>query len=219
MRDVIAFCGPDNAGFESNIGMAYHTWVNVGDSIADFSVGDWRTLDPGMVELTYPGAPNLGPIQWTIPTPPNYWWRPRSELTGPWRTTGTPELGKAWYGPFNGSPLRVQRAIREIRDDIGDAITRAVNSVIGQYARREFGITPNSILPAHDAPNPTIVQSQTNHPPLGYQQTTLSEIFRIAGASIGADFHDAVAYVTRIPTSREEAIAILRNMTITIPPG
>src|SRR6476646_1863885 len=36
-RDVIAFCGPGNAGR----GTQFHAWLEVGDDILDFSVGEW----------------------------------------------------------------------------------------------------------------------------------------------------------------------------------
>lgn len=39
--DVVAFCGPANAGF----GQLFHAWAEVDDYLLDFSVGDWRRLD------------------------------------------------------------------------------------------------------------------------------------------------------------------------------
>ena len=45
-RDTLRFCWPDNRGGYLHTGNdAYligHVWVEVGDEIADFSVGDWQ---------------------------------------------------------------------------------------------------------------------------------------------------------------------------------
>jgi hypothetical protein len=67
-------------------------------------------------------------------------------------------------------------------------------------------------------PHNPIIQSQSV-PSLGYQQTTVSELIRIAGHKLPADIEDAVAYVTKMPTTRDEAIVMLRNMVITAPPN
>src|SRR5262249_33701205 len=112
-RDVVAFCGQGNAGYDIGANAAiFHTWIVAGNNIADFSVGDWPGLSQ---EVRLPGMPALGPIHWTIPTPPPYWWRPRAELTEPWRSTGTPALGEVWYGPFNGDPFRAQQALKDLQ--------------------------------------------------------------------------------------------------------
>jgi hypothetical protein len=132
IRDVIAFCGPGNAGV--NLGDAlglYHAWLTVDDHIADFSVGDWPSLstDEALWAMER-GLPDLGPVQWTIPKPPQYWWRPRSELTGAWRSTRTPALGQVWYGPFNGDPMVAHRRIRDFQIEAGPQIADAVFKVM-----------------------------------------------------------------------------------------
>jgi hypothetical protein len=194
-RDVIAFCGRGNAGFNDGNLAAFHAWLVVGDDIADFSVGDWAAT--AYQEYTLPGAPDLGPIQWTIPRPPDYWWRPYAELTKPWRPSGTPELGVFWYGPFNGDLKAMHQDLREIEADLGPAIAAAIDQIFGQQ-RERFG------LPLDDAP-------------AGYQRTTMHEVLRIAGVATD-DMVDAEVFVTAMPTTAAEAFDLLRNMTITVPP-
>jgi hypothetical protein len=204
MRDVVAFCGPDNAGFTSEAGACFHIWLDAGDDIVDFSVGDWPSLQ---VELTRLGAPELGPIQWTILKPPEYWWKPRA--TNNWRSTGTAPLGEAWYGPFNADPFAVQQAIKKAQRNFGPRIADAVDRIFqpGNIAERPLSPTCD----------PAIIETATI--PQGYQRTTVSEIFRIAGAAGPAEMRDAEAYVTEMPATPEAAIALLKNMTITVPPS
>jgi hypothetical protein len=216
IRDIICFCGPGNAG--TSVGGAiglYHAWLSVGSDIADFSVGDWPNFS-GM-EATIPGLPDLGPVQWTIPKLPQYWWRPRSELTRPWRSTGTPDLGQVWYGPFNGDLPLAHRRINELQNDIGPMIADAVAKVTAN-ASKEFGYDDLGL--GYDAPyrpDALIIQTEMNSPPAGYQRTTLFAIWRLAGLPI-PDFPDAETFVTAVPTTREEAIALLQNMTLMVPP-
>lgn len=54
-------------------------------------------------------------------------------------------------------------------------------------------------------------------PAPGMVEMKLSEVFRLAGADMG-DCPDAVAHVTRRPANREQAVDLLRNMTIVAPP-
>ena len=137
VRDVVACCGPDNIGKIVNDDCAlYHAWVSVGGYIADFSVHEWRHFH-SRHKASYPGAP-LGPIQWTI-TPPAYWWRPRGKLTGPWRPTGVPELGVAWYGPFTDHLADI-RDIREytkvVNDLLRSEIVATVDYIFEQVSRK-----------------------------------------------------------------------------------
>jgi hypothetical protein len=98
-RDVVAFCGPGNAGY----GHGFHAWLGVGDDIIDFSVGEWRGLDPVAHEIAM-GMNPMDPVQWTV-TLPNYWRKPRAEVVDPWRSVGTPELGEAGTAPMTTIPL------------------------------------------------------------------------------------------------------------------
>jgi hypothetical protein len=137
IRDVVAFCGPGNVGkiVNDDLGL-YHAWVSVGGYIADFSVGEWRHFH-SRHKATYLGA-LLGPIQWTI-TPPAYWWRPRGKLIGPWRPTGVPELGVAWYGPFTDDLADI-RDIREYTKVVSDLlrpeIVATVDYIFEQVSRK-----------------------------------------------------------------------------------
>jgi hypothetical protein len=47
----------------------------------------------------------------------------------------------------------------------------------------------------------------------------LSEIWRLAGIPWPSDLPDMVSYVDRMPATREQVITLLRNMTVTVPPG
>jgi hypothetical protein len=220
-RDVLAFCGPGNAGFSMDErGTSFHAWIGVGGNVVDFAVGDWYAhVQRGEYlqhELQLPRAPQFDPIQWTIPQPPTYWWRPRAELVKPWRPKGTPELGEAWYGPFNGDPLRMAAIVRQLRAEAGAEIAAAVNTVFGRAAQ-QLGIERPLRDPVESS-NPQII-IETAAVPAGLQQTILSAICRIAGLEGSAELEDAVAYVTEMPTTAKEAIALLRNMTLTVPPG
>jgi hypothetical protein len=216
LRDVIAFCGPGNAGtdFRDALGL-YHAWLAVGEDIVDFSVGDWPSFCGE--EVVIAGMPHLGPVQWAIPKPPQYWWRPRGELTTAWRSTGTPALGEAWYGPFNGDVPLAHRRIRGLQEDLGLEIADAVFQVMSK-ANTELGYNLGLKRDAPYQPDAPIVQTELKEVPPGYQRTTLHEIWRLAGLPV-PNFRDAETFVTAVPTTREEAIALLKNMTIMVPPG
>ena len=151
-RDVVAFCGGGNAG----VGPIYHSWLEVDGHILDFSVGDWRGIDwatpvnaaeiEGLLGHRVAQAElELGPIQWAL-TPPDYWCRPREELTGPWRPTGAPKLGVAWYGPYNDDPMVASKNIRDIAEDIGLQVAEAVENVVAQAAVRQGIARPRKEL-------------------------------------------------------------------------
>ena len=104
IADVVAFCGPDNRALRLDHKVLGHYWLEAGADLIDFTVGDWREQgritegDP--VYDTLNGVP-IPPTRWTT-TVPDFWWRPRVELTAPWRETKpsrleTPPLGVAWY--------------------------------------------------------------------------------------------------------------------------
>jgi hypothetical protein len=190
-----------------------------GDCIADFSVGDWGKMAPN-AELSYPGAPQLGPVQWTIPKPKetDFWWRPRAELTGPWRSEGSPSLGEAWYGPFDGNPMRAKDHIRMAQEDLGGQIAAGVERIM-QHQAKQMGIERLERVVPRPIFDPPIIQSQIDGAPPGYHRIMLSEILRIAGIPVDDGFKDAVSYTSYVPRNRAEATDLLRNMTITVPPG
>ena len=111
-RDVVAFCGRGNAGF----GNGYHAWIEVGDDIIDFSVGDWHRADPVGAERSI-GLDPWEPEQWTVMLP-SYWCKPRRTLVDPWRPVGTPPLHQAWYGPYNDDPVAMHARFRETLDHL-----------------------------------------------------------------------------------------------------
>jgi hypothetical protein len=104
LRDVVAFCGQGNKPqqmAEIGVGAAHH-WLHCGEDLIDFSVGDWQNQSNLMINNpldVLPTGEPIGPIQWTAPPLPDFWWQPRSSLVNPWRPTGEPELGVAWYHP------------------------------------------------------------------------------------------------------------------------
>ena len=126
-RDVVAFCGPGNAGYSP----LFHVWVEVDDYLLDFSVGDWRRLDGIIPEITLGEA--IEPIQWAMQLP-EYWCKPRSAVVDPWRAHGTPALGEAWYGPYNGDAAVKAGQIREVIDEIMPRLAGAVEKVVAMSA-------------------------------------------------------------------------------------
>ena len=68
-RDTLRFLMPGNYGGYLHTGNdAYllgHVWVEVGDEIADFSVGDWQPETDVIYQNTVdPADRALGPIEW-----------------------------------------------------------------------------------------------------------------------------------------------------------
>jgi hypothetical protein len=88
-----------------------------------------------------------------------------------------------------------------------------------RHEARQLGIERLEKPVSRPLVDPPIIHSQIDAPPPGYHRMMLSEIIRIRGDTPPPDFIDAVTYVTHIPRNRDEVIDLLRNMTITIPPG
>jgi hypothetical protein len=118
IRDTLAFCGPGNGPAMTDDGMGAHCWLHAGEDLIDFSVGDWQQqseagyFQEGNPLDAAPSGEQLGPIQWTVPRLPEFWWQPHASLTEPWHPIGTPELGAAWYRPApipQGLQEKVQR--------------------------------------------------------------------------------------------------------------
>jgi hypothetical protein len=108
-RDTLRFCLPDNRGGYLHTGNdAYligHVWVEVGDEIADFSVGDWQAEADLIYENTVdPADRALGPIEWWV-SPPQFIWQSAASLKTGWRAYGEPMIGQSWYGAW--SPCRM----------------------------------------------------------------------------------------------------------------
>ena len=82
-----------------------HVWVEVGDEIADFSVGDWQAEADLIYENTVdPADRALGPIEWWV-SPPQFVWQSAASLKTGWRSYGEPMIGQSWYGAW--SPCRM----------------------------------------------------------------------------------------------------------------
>jgi hypothetical protein len=116
-RDVVAFCGPGNAGY----GQLFHAWAEVDDHMLDFSVGDWRRLD-GIIPL----GRGFAPIQWAT-TLPEYWCKPRSAVVDPWPGARHPALGEPGTASITATwPSRPGRSavIDEIMPRLAGAVRR-----------------------------------------------------------------------------------------------
>ena len=202
-RDVVAFCGPGNAGF----GQGFHAWIEVGDDISDFSVGDWRGLDPVAIERAMGLTPGE-PVQWTV-TLPSYWRKPRRSVVDPWWPVGTPALGQAWYGPYDDDPFPMGERVHRVVDAFGAQIAEAVEKVQARFAEQQGLERPDKdiIQPVNVSP---IIETRTapDAPPPGMVMMKMSELFQIAGASLG-NVPDAVVYVSERPTTREQVLAML----------
>jgi hypothetical protein len=103
LRDVVAFCGPDNLGAIVDGGFIGHSWLEYRGDLIDFSCGDWRAEATVLYEWEREisqrrGVPFYGEIQWDAP-PPEYIWQRAAPLRNAWRRSGSPELGRFWYGP------------------------------------------------------------------------------------------------------------------------
>jgi hypothetical protein len=114
IRDVVAFCGHGNLPMVTDEGAALHYWLHCGTDLVDFSVGDWQPQAGDLVDMGPAAA--LGPIQWAAPPLPSFWWQSRSFFVEPWRPTGEPEIGLAWYRPVP-MPDRVRAAIQGVEQD------------------------------------------------------------------------------------------------------
>jgi hypothetical protein len=112
--DVLSYCGPRNTAYLDEDNFLGHAWLESGDDLIDFSVGDWRgqsvfdnaenggrRLPPRLrTKLVPPQDVERGRrIIWTAPPRQDFFWQPAAGLKGPWKRDGEPTLGEAWYGP------------------------------------------------------------------------------------------------------------------------
>jgi hypothetical protein len=140
-RDVVAFCGPHNAGCVLPNGYAaFHCWIKYQDWIFDPSLSEWKNLNTPATELAAFGY-MLPPPQWTIDLP-RYWLKPAAELELPWQSTGTPALGQAWYGPFCGDPEIITQRIRRAHSEFGPHIVSALATACDQQGAPRFDGDP-----------------------------------------------------------------------------
>jgi hypothetical protein len=136
-RDVVAFCGPLNAGCVLDGRFFGHYWVLSGNDFVDFSVGDWRDNSTGINDYCPPGAPKLDPIQWTVPDPPDFFWTHQDTF----KASGlTPELGKAWYTGFRGDSRTrhtFTKMIKDLRPTLKKCRDRHLLKAYEYYALKE----------------------------------------------------------------------------------
>jgi hypothetical protein len=135
-RDVVAFCGPHNMGVihRPTGHAAFHCWLRYQDWIFDASLSEWPTLDAVRSEQETFGT-TLPPVQWTIMLP-RYWLKPAAELELAWRADGTPELGKAWYGPFFGDGDVIMQRIRDAHEDVGQQIAAGLARICNAFCEQ-----------------------------------------------------------------------------------
>ncbi len=113
--DVFSYCGPRNTGYLDEDNFLGHAWLESGEDLIDFSVGDWRgqsvfdnaenggrRLPPRLrTKLVPPQDVERGRrIIWTALPQQDFFWQRAAGLKRPWKRDGEPTLGKAWYGPI-----------------------------------------------------------------------------------------------------------------------
>lgn len=129
--DVVAFCSYSNTARLDESGYLGHAWIEVGDDLVDFTVGDWKPQAQRCVQLGTEAGEDCAdkPITWTAPDLPDFFWRPRNVLKGSWKPSGEPDLGEAWYGPLGckpGQAADMNAKIISYIDDSMDVIAPAV---------------------------------------------------------------------------------------------
>jgi hypothetical protein len=98
-KDLVAFCGDNN-----NMGCVIdghfmgHIYLISATDLIDFSVGDWRNTDDRLRDYQ-----KNDPIEWTAPTLPKFFWDDRSKFAVQVNRSA-PQLGRAWYTLFDGTP-------------------------------------------------------------------------------------------------------------------
>ena len=91
LRDIVAFCGPNNHGMMLGGRFLGHLWLKVHGATVDFTPLDWRRL--------YRPRGGLGSVVWQY-APPSLIWA-AADVFG-WQSQGAPEPGQLWYCPWTG---------------------------------------------------------------------------------------------------------------------
>lgn len=138
-HDVVAWCGPYNAGMvlstlqalqdgispeqiallntsgeePDSRGILGHVWIKLGDELIDFTPGKWRSeLD----RLLADGDDGFPPITWEV-EPPRYIWGPRRDYEKPADSDArTPDPGNAWYMGWLGPAPSLEQLRAPLRE-------------------------------------------------------------------------------------------------------
>jgi hypothetical protein len=85
-----------------------HQWIQSGNDLVDFSVGDWREDGARPVNaLEAEVSAGFGPIKWTAPELLDFFWAPSNQFA----KGGHPELGEVRYTQFMGIPPDMTRKV------------------------------------------------------------------------------------------------------------
>jgi hypothetical protein len=132
-RDTLRFCLPDNRGGYFDGYLTGHVWNAVGDEIADFSAGDWRSeADDLYATATDDADLALGPVEWHV-SPPDFIWEPASSLMSAWKPSGQPTIGDIWYGPWGTARLPDYHAY----DPIVESALSTIRSAVAKFHVQE----------------------------------------------------------------------------------
>lgn len=114
LSDVVAYAGPNNAGWFTDRSFLGHAFIVTGaGDLVDFSCGDWRA-ECERLQIDAPDG--LPPIVWDREPPP-YVWDRRDALMKRWSPTYTPPLGEIVYGPM-ADVAGVHERCKQIQDEV-----------------------------------------------------------------------------------------------------
>jgi len=199
-RDVVAFCGPGNVAYTLPDGRVLgHSFIEVGNDIVDFSVGDWRENAATIPDVKLdPDEPDLPPPQWTA-SPPDFFWAAQKTFS-PEPGQHTPDIGRAWYTGFAGEPRNATQASKAFIDHYLPRIDAVIKHGIAFYALRER-------LSGY-------VRGEQRRDPANAIAMRYADFMRLLTKEVPPEMRDDVIYVPRIPHNAAEAAAMASMMTI-----
>ena len=136
MRDVVAFVGPGNVGCFHNGMFHGHQWLQVGDTLVDFSPGQWKSATEILVQAFEDG---LGAVDWVV-EPPEFFWGPWNSFMPPASVAGTfwtPALGRAVYTGFRGTQAEHDR-LKDPNDEFMSMLEMAMRQQLLMAKRLEL---------------------------------------------------------------------------------
>jgi hypothetical protein len=138
--DVVGFAGRDFGGTVLPDGrLLGHFWLSTldGNTLIDFSPGDWQALTTGSLAEIDALSPHERPIEWLAP-PSDYFWGPVEEFKRPPDGGQAPPLGKAWYlGWSPSSAVPAERVLHAMRDDLINGPGKMLLKNVYRWAREE----------------------------------------------------------------------------------